>query len=114
MQGIFEDFPSGRVVQWNANVEHQLSANLAANVGYVGSQGTYLQNGKSLNVPRPAAGAIQPRRPYPQYANVSMFCACFPSSPVHSAINAVRRFFTVDGASPCRSQRLSTVSISTV
>ena len=79
VQGIFEDFPSGRVVQWNANVEHQLSANLAANVGYVGSQGTYLQNGKSLNVPRPAAGAIQPRRPYPQYANVSMFCACFPS-----------------------------------
>ena len=79
VQGIYSDFPSGRVMQWNANVEHQLSANLAANVGYVGSKGKYLQNGRSLNVPRPGPGAIQPRRPYPQYANVSMFCACFPS-----------------------------------
>jgi outer membrane receptor protein involved in Fe transport len=78
--GIYQDFPSGRVTQWNANVEHQLSLHLAANVGYVGSKGTYLQNGRQINVPRPGPGAIQGRRPYPQYANISMFCACFPSN----------------------------------
>ena len=66
-------------MQWNANVEHQLSNHLAANVGYVGSKGTNLQNNKSLNIPRPGPGAIQAARPYPQYANVNMFCACFPS-----------------------------------
>jgi Carboxypeptidase regulatory-like domain len=79
VSGIFRDFPAGRVTQWNANVEHQLTDHLAANVGYVGSLGADLQNGKSINVPRPAPGAIQARRPYPQYAGITMFCACFPS-----------------------------------
>lgn len=58
----------GRVQQFSINVQRQLMNNLVADVGYVGTRGGRLFRTINNNQPLPAPGAIQGRRPFPQYA----------------------------------------------
>src|SRR5581483_2892725 len=52
---------------WNLNIQHEFANNVAAEIGYVGNKGTRLSSVSNYNIPLPAAGNVQARRPYPQW-----------------------------------------------
>jgi hypothetical protein len=58
------------VQQWNLSVQRQLTPNLALDVAYVGNKTTRLSQFVQRNDPPPGPGAIQNRRPYPQWGAV--------------------------------------------
>ena len=59
--------------QWNVAVQTQLTNNLSLNVAYVGNRTTHAQLiSVPDNVPNPAPGAIQARRPYRQWGQLYM------------------------------------------
>jgi hypothetical protein len=57
--------------QWNLHVQRQLSGNLALEVGYVGGKGTKLYTNWRGNGAPPGPGAVNPRRPFPQFGTIS-------------------------------------------
>ncbi|MGA2073581.1 MAG: carboxypeptidase-like regulatory domain-containing protein [Terriglobia bacterium] len=62
-------FITGRMYQWSSGVESQLGKDWALEVDYIGDRGAHL--GKIHfpgNQPLPGVGALQPRRPYPDFA----------------------------------------------
>jgi hypothetical protein len=61
----------GYMQEWNASVERELPGAFVAQIGYVGSKGTDLQTIENLNMPPPGPGAIQPRRPYPEFGDIN-------------------------------------------
>ena len=65
------NYKMGRVQQFSLNLQRQLASNLVADVGYVGTRGDRLFRTVNYNQPAPAAGAVQARRPYPQYGNMN-------------------------------------------
>ncbi len=59
--------------QWNFAVQTQLLKNMSLEVAYVGNKTTHAQLiSVPDNVPEPGAGAIQARRPYPQWGQFSV------------------------------------------
>jgi hypothetical protein len=58
------------VQQWTAAVQHQFGPAVYLDVTYVGTKTTHLQKLPSINDPMPGAGAIQTRRPYPQWGQL--------------------------------------------
>lgn len=56
--------------EWNLSVQRQFPAHMIAQVGYVGSEGTNLQTIYPLNTPLPGPGAIQARRPFPDFGYI--------------------------------------------
>ena len=58
--------------QWNLTVERELTSRVAVNVAYVGSRTVRLQQGQRRNDPDPGPGAIQPRRPFPQWGAIGL------------------------------------------
>lgn len=58
---------------WNVGVQQQLSPDTVVEVNYVGNHGTHLNSTNPFNDPRPSPGAIQARRPYPTFGNLSYF-----------------------------------------
>jgi hypothetical protein len=58
---------------FNLQLSHQFTATDALEVGWVGSKGTHVDTSlNNFNQPDPGPGAIQARRPYPQYARIRM------------------------------------------
>jgi hypothetical protein len=55
---------------WNAGIQHQLSRTTVLEVEYVGNKGSFLRGGDQINVPTPAAGTVQTRRPYPRFGSI--------------------------------------------
>lgn len=61
------------IQQWNFAVQTQLRKNLSLNVAYVGNKTTHQQLiSVPDNVPSPGPGAVQARRPYPQWSQLYM------------------------------------------
>jgi hypothetical protein len=58
------------VQEWNFSVQRQIGSNLALDVAYVGNKTTRLSQFVQRNDPPPGPGAIQNRRPYPQWGAV--------------------------------------------
>jgi hypothetical protein len=58
------------IQEWNFSVQRQLTASTSIDVSYVGSKSTHLQTQPSINDPLPGPGAIQSRRPYPQWGTI--------------------------------------------
>jgi hypothetical protein len=58
--------------QWNLSLQQQLASRVTVTVAYVGSSTLHLQQGIRRNDPAPAAGAIQARRPYPQWGPIGL------------------------------------------
>ena len=56
---------------YSLNLQQQLSAHDVLEIGYVGNQGRHLQSTNDFNDPTPAAGAIQARRPYQPFSNIT-------------------------------------------
>ena len=55
------------VQQWTAAVQRQFGSAVSLDVTYIGTKTTHLQKLPSINDPSPGPGAIQTRRPYPQW-----------------------------------------------
>ena len=58
--------------QWNFSVQQQLASRIALTVAYVGNSTLHLQQGTPFNNPTPGPGAIQPRRPYPEWGPITL------------------------------------------
>lgn len=63
----------GRDQHWNFGVQQQLASDTVLQVDYVGNRGTFLNSTNPFNDPRPGAGAIQARRPYPTWGPINYF-----------------------------------------
>jgi hypothetical protein len=74
--GLFSVTPNelrnGYVQQWNFGVEQELFRDVALKVSYVGNKGTHLERRFEGNPALPpAAGAINPRRRFPRFQNIT-------------------------------------------
>ncbi len=58
--------------QWNLSVERQIGSRFSVNVAYVGNKTSHLQQSIRENDPPPGPGAIQSRRPYPQWGPITL------------------------------------------
>jgi hypothetical protein len=58
--------------QWNLSLQRQLTSRLAITAAYVGNSTIHLQQGIRRNDPPPAPGAIQARRPFPQWGPIGL------------------------------------------
>ncbi len=64
------NFKMTNIQEWNFSVQRQITASTSLDVAYVGSKSTHLQSQPSINDPAPGAGAIQSRRPFPQWGTI--------------------------------------------
>ena len=55
------------VQQWTATFQTQLASRVSLDITYLGTKTTHLQTSLSANDPAPGPGAVQPRRPLPQW-----------------------------------------------
>jgi len=65
--GVSQDLRSPYIMNYNINVQHQLTRNTLIQVGYVGSQGRKLADKRNINQPLPDPTGLlsrQERRPY--------------------------------------------------
>ncbi len=58
--------------QWNFSVQRQINSRMAVTVAYVGNRTVRLQSAPQQNDPLPGPGAIQNRRPYPQWGPMTL------------------------------------------
>jgi hypothetical protein len=61
----------GYTQEWNLFTQHALPAAFVLDVGYVGNRGNKLQLARNLNLPRPGPGAVDPRRPFPEFNTIT-------------------------------------------
>ncbi|HLJ16235.1 MAG TPA: TonB-dependent receptor [Bryobacteraceae bacterium] len=68
--GISANFPMPVVDQWNFSVQHQFAGSMSATVAYVGSSTSHIAGLNDINQPAPGPGAVNPRRPFPQWGQI--------------------------------------------
>ncbi len=90
------------IEQWSGSVEKALGQNTTIEIGYHGEHGLHLQRSHLINNALPAAGAIQPRRPYATAtflpgtvipSNVTVASTTFPVSTVNFLENTARSWY---------------------
>lgn len=60
------------VYEWMLDIQHSITPNLLFDIGYLGNRGIHLGREMTLNVPlTPGPGAIQARRPLPNFGAVT-------------------------------------------
>ncbi len=69
--GINPNYRTADYQQWSLSVDRELQRDLSLEISYLGSKGTHLQESFNLNQPTPGAGAIQARRPFPQWGSIT-------------------------------------------
>jgi hypothetical protein len=78
---------------WHLTAEHEVVRDLAVTASYVGVKATKFFVNLGINDPRPGAGAVAPRRPFPAFANINGQ-ADAGSSTHHSAQLTVKKRYT--------------------
>jgi hypothetical protein len=63
----------GRDHHFSIGMQQQIAPFTVAEVNYVGNIGRFLNGTRNINIPEPATGGIQARRPFPTYGNISYF-----------------------------------------
>lgn len=74
-------YPVPQVQQYNLGIQQRLSHGVVANVGYVGTKGTFLSDTRNINQPYPDQAArvlagqlnVNQARPYPGYGNINVY-----------------------------------------
>jgi hypothetical protein len=59
------------VQEYNLAIQHQFGTKLSLDVAYVGNRTAHMEQPWSINDPNPGPGAIQARRPLPQWSTIS-------------------------------------------
>ncbi|WP_232298935.1 TonB-dependent receptor [Granulicella tundricola] len=62
--------PTPRLYQWNLDTGVELWKNGAFEMQYLGSHSIHLDHSQYVNTPTPAAGAVNPRRPYQLFGDI--------------------------------------------
>jgi hypothetical protein len=83
----------GVTQQWNFTIQRLFPGKIVGEVAYVGAKGDHLQTSRNFNIPPPGPGAIQARRPYPEFGNIT-WNEQAASSIYHSFQSKVERRFT--------------------
>jgi len=65
------DVQNTYIQEWNAAVQHQFGGRISLDVAYVGNKTTHMQQAFQINDPEPGPGAVQNRRPRPQWGTIS-------------------------------------------
>ena len=55
---------------WNFGIQHELGKGMILQADYVGTRGVDLPTTLNINLPPPGPGAVQARRPYPQFGTI--------------------------------------------
>ncbi len=63
----------GRDHHFSFGMQQQVAPFTVLEVNYVGNIGRFLNGTRNINIPEPAAGGIQARRPFPTFGNISYF-----------------------------------------
>jgi Carboxypeptidase regulatory-like domain len=86
--------PSDPYVQdWSFSIQQQLGRAMVLEAAYVGNRGTHLDiNYQANQPPRPAAGAIQQRRPYPLFSTITLDTTVGYGNYHSLQVRAERRF----------------------
>lgn len=71
------------VQNWHLTVERQAGGSMLFGAAYVGNKATRVLQNLGINDPRPGPGPVQPRRPFPGFANINAQSAS-GSSTYHS------------------------------
>ncbi|HWQ55465.1 MAG TPA: TonB-dependent receptor [Bryobacteraceae bacterium] len=58
--------------EWNLSLQRALTSSLSVEAAYVGQKGTHLQRRQPVNRPDPGPGAVQARRPFPRFSDISL------------------------------------------
>lgn len=87
-----EEFPSSEIYQWNLNVQRELPGEIVLTTAYVGSSSARLRGFIDINDPLPGPGAVNPRRPFPDFGAIT-FSSPFAHATYHALqAKAERRF----------------------
>jgi hypothetical protein len=82
----------GYVQQWSLNIQKQIAADTALEIGYVGSKGTHLNGTIALNQAFPGTAPIQARRPDSRYGQLTHIGSFASSRYDALQIRVERRF----------------------
>ena len=63
----------GRNHHFSLGLQQQVAPFTVVELNYVGNIGRFLNGTRNINIPEPATGGIQARRPFPTYGNISYF-----------------------------------------
>jgi hypothetical protein len=69
--GVDPDMKISYMFQANLNVQHEINKATVVEIGYSGSKGNSLTRTRNVNQAMIGAGAINDRRPFPKFANIS-------------------------------------------
>ncbi len=64
------NYPMPLINQWNFAIQRQVPGDATLTIAYVGSSTSELPGLNDINAPPPGPGAINPRRPFPQYGEI--------------------------------------------
>jgi hypothetical protein len=84
--------PTPRVFQWNVNVQRDIGYGFVGQLTYVGSTTVNLYYPNQIDQPTPGPGAIQPRRPFPQYGALHAYQPIVRANYNSLQAQAERRF----------------------
>jgi hypothetical protein len=73
LSGVQENIRTPNVQQWSFSVQRQLPGSILLTGSYVGSKGTHIGYSRDINAPVPGAGALAPRRQWPQFATITWY-----------------------------------------
>jgi len=73
MNPTYTHLRRGADQHWNFGIQQQLARDTVLEVNYVGNHGTHLNSSNPSNDPKPGSGAIQGRRPFPQFGAINYF-----------------------------------------
>ncbi len=79
------NYPMPMIDQWNIAIQRQLPGSATLTVAYVGSSTTDLPGLNDINAPPPGPGAINARRPFPQYGEIE-----YETPYAHASYNALQ------------------------
>lgn len=83
----------GYTQEWNFFLQRALPGHFVIDAGYVGNRGVHLQQTRPLNTPLPGPGAVDPRRPFPEFNTIS-FSEQSGYSTYHAFQTKVERRFS--------------------
>jgi hypothetical protein len=84
--------PTPYVQQWNFNLQRELPGGFVLQLAYIGSSAHALYSPNQINTPPPGPGAIQSRRPFPQFGTLTWYVPLVSSNYSSFQATAERRF----------------------
>jgi hypothetical protein len=64
------DLTTAYLQHWNLNLQREIKGAGTLSLAYAASKGTHLIRSRDLNQPRPGAGDVGSRSPYPEFSNI--------------------------------------------